>query len=133
MIKKTVTYNDYNDVERTEDFYFNLTETELSQMALGTKGDLGEIINGIIKAKDVPAIADYFKKLLEMSYGVKTADGRGFRKSAELLEDFKACPAYDIIYMSLARDENAAAEFVNGIMPKSVREEAAKPALKPVE
>lgn len=31
MIKKTITYTDYNGLERTEDFWFNITEPRLSK------------------------------------------------------------------------------------------------------
>ena len=31
MIKKTVTYTDYNGVERTESFYFNLSKAEVME------------------------------------------------------------------------------------------------------
>ena len=37
MLKKTITYTDYNDVNRTEDFYFNLNEAELTEMMVGKK------------------------------------------------------------------------------------------------
>lgn len=40
MLKKTITYKDYNGVERTEDFWFNLNETEITEMELGVHGGL---------------------------------------------------------------------------------------------
>lgn len=122
MIKKTITYTGYDDVERTEDFYFHMTETELANTFLYSEGDFIDKIRSIINAKDVPALARYFRDLIEMSYGVRTPDGRGFKKSKEAFEDFKATPAYDILFMSLARDDNAAAEFINGIIPKSIKD-----------
>ena len=51
MLKKTITYTDYNGVERTEDFYFNLTRAELMEMHLTTDGGMDDKINGIVKAK----------------------------------------------------------------------------------
>ena len=32
MLKKTISYVDYNGTKRTEDFYFNLTKAEISEM-----------------------------------------------------------------------------------------------------
>ena len=40
MLKKTITYNDYNGAERTEDFYFNLTEAEVVEMQYSI-GEIG--------------------------------------------------------------------------------------------
>ena len=40
MLKKTITYTDYNDNERTEDFYFNFSKAELTEMELSTVGGL---------------------------------------------------------------------------------------------
>lgn len=31
MLKKTITYNDYNGNERTEDLYFNLSQAEVME------------------------------------------------------------------------------------------------------
>ena len=53
MLKRTIKYEDYNGVEREEDFYFNLTKAELTEMELSQKGGLAEMIQGIIKSKDI--------------------------------------------------------------------------------
>ena len=117
MIKKTITYNDYNGVERTEDFHFNLNKAELMKMEMGTKGGMAEMIQRIVAAQDAPAIIAVFEDLIQRSYGVKTPDGRGFIKRASDLEEFMATEAYSILFMELATDADKAAEFVNGIVP----------------
>lgn len=121
MLKKTISYVDYNDEERTEDFYFNLTSAELSEMELSTDGGLGEHIRKIVAAKDTPAIIKVFKDLILKSYGEKSADGRRFIKSEELSTAFSQTEAYSQLFMELATDEGAAAAFVNGIIPKDAR------------
>ena len=78
MIKKTITYTDYNGVDRTEDFYFNLSKAECIEMEMGTAGGLAEMIERIVAAKDAPAIIRVFKELLLKSYGVKSDDGKRF-------------------------------------------------------
>ena len=70
MIKKTMTYTDFNGTERTEDFYFNLTKAEVMEMEMSTKGGLAEMIQRIIAAQDQPAIIKIFKDLIIRSYGV---------------------------------------------------------------
>lgn len=124
MVKKTVTYTDYNGVERTEDFYFNLTEAEASEMELSVEGGLSNMIDGIIKAKNVPAVVKIFKDLLLRSYGEKSADGRRFIKSPELSTAFSQTEAYSILFMDIGSDPEKAADFMNAIMPQSLRAKA---------
>lgn len=120
MLKKTITFTDYNGVERTEDFYFNLNKAEVMEMEMGTTGGFAEMINGIIAAKDVPALISIFKDMILKAYGQKSPDGRRFIKSKELSEEFSQTEAYVSLYMELATDDEAAANFVNGIMPKDL-------------
>lgn len=117
MLKKTIKYTDYNGVERTEDFYFNLTMAELTKMNLGITGGLANLLKQIIMAQDTPAIISLIEDLLQRSYGVKTNDGKGFRKTKESLDDFMSTEAYSILFMELATDDVKAANFVKGIIP----------------
>ena len=118
VLKKTLTYTDYNGNERTEDFYFNLSKAEFAEMELSTTGGLGQMIQDIIAAQDTPRIISIFKDLVLKSYGVKSADGRRFIKSKELSTEFSQTEAYSEIFMTLATDADAAAEFVNGVVPQ---------------
>ena len=118
MLKKTVTYTDFNGVERTEDFYFNLTMQELTEMELEVEGGLTTILDKIIKAQSVPELVKYFKIILLKAYGVKSDDGRRFIKNDEVRADFESTQAFSDIYMEFANDDKAAADFVNAIMPK---------------
>ena len=118
MLKKTITYNDYNGTERTEDFYFNLTEAEAMEMEMSTTGGLTETIRKIVAAQDAPAIIKIFKELLLKAYGEKSPDGKRFIKSEEISTAFSQTEAYSQFFMELATNAEAAAEFVNGIMPK---------------
>lgn len=120
MLKKTVTYTDYNGIERTEDFYFNLTKAECVEMNLSTQGGLAEYLQRIVDTKDVPSIIKQFKDLVLTAYGQKSADGRRFMKSDEIRREFAETEAYSIIFMELATDAKAAAEFVNGIVPADI-------------
>lgn len=130
MLKKTITYTDYNDVERTEDFYFNLSKAELMEMELGTTGGFTELIKNIINAKDLPNLVKIFKELVLRAYGEKSSDGKRFVKSEELSEAFAQTEAYSILFMELATDDEKAAEFVNGIMPSELAKEVEKQDLK---
>ena len=121
MIKKTIKYVDYNGNERTEDFYFNLTKAELTEMELSIEGGLTATIEKIVESKDNKQIVELFKEIILKSYGEKSSDGKRFIKSKELTEAFTQTEAYSELFMELALKEDAAAEFVNGIMPSSMK------------
>lgn len=127
MLKKTITYNDYNGVERTEDFYFNLSKAELMEMEMSISGGLTEMIEKIVATKDAPAIIKIFKELVLKAYGEKSADGKRFeKKNGALAEAFAETEAYSQIFMELATDADKAAEFVNGIMPIDIAKQLPK-------
>ena len=126
MLKKTVTYTDFNGVERTEDFYFNLTLQEITEMELEVEGGLTSILDKIIKAQSVPELVKYFKIILLKAYGVKSDDGRRFIKNDEVRADFESTQAFSDIYMEFANDDKAASDFVNAIMPKEGKEALAQ-------
>lgn len=123
MLKKTITYTDYNDVERTETFWFNLSQAELMEMELGTVGGMREMVNRIVAAQDLPSITKVFKDLILKSYGEKSPDGKRFIKSPELSEAFSQTEAYTELFMELATDADAASDFMNGIVPKKLAEQ----------
>lgn len=134
MVVEKIKYPDFNGLEREEEFMFNLTEAEITEMELTTDGGLSDSIKKIIAAQDTPQIIKVFKMLLLKSYGEKSADGRRFVKSEKLSEEFSQTNAYSQLFMKLATDDKAAVAFINGIMPDSMQEKASvnNPGLTPV-
>ena len=130
MLKKTITYTNYNGVECTEDFYFNLTKAEIMEMELSTSGGLAEVIQKIVAALDAPAIIKILKELVLKAYGEKSPDGKRFIKSEEISKAFSQTEAYSILFMELATDADAASAFVNGIVPAIDKQ--ATPAIAPI-
>ena len=117
MLKKTITYTNYNGIELTEEFYFNLSKAEVMEMEMSTSGGLAEMITRIVAAQDAPAIIKIFKELILKAYGEKSPDGKRFIKSNELSEAFSQTEAYSELFMELASNADAASAFVNGIIP----------------
>lgn len=118
MYKETITYTDYDGNERKEDFYFNLTKAELVEMEFSEVGGFKKMLENIIATKDQPRIIALFKKIILMSYGEKSMDGRRFVKSEELRIGFSQTEAYSTLFMALATDSDHASRFINGIIPK---------------
>lgn len=130
MLKKTITYTDYNGNERTEDHYFNLSKAEIMEMEMSTTGGLAEMIQKIVAAQDSPAIVKIFKELILKAYGEKSPDGKRFIKSEEIATAFSQTEAYSQLFMELATDADAAAKFVNGIVPGEMAKQVAEANLK---
>ena len=126
MLKKTITYVDYDGQTRTEDFYFNLTKAELTEMNCATNGGFEKWIEKIINARDSKEIIAVFKDIILKSYGEKSLDGKRFIKSDELRAEFSQTEAYSELFMELATDDKAAAAFINGIIPADVSQEMNK-------
>jgi len=117
MIKKAITYTDYDGNVRTETFYFNLNKAEVSEMEFSTDGGLSKQIQAIIDIQDKKRLIEIFKEIILKAYGKKSVDGRRFEKSKELSTEFSQTEAYSELFMELATNADSAAAFVNGIMP----------------
>ena len=123
MYKIHEKFPDYEGNEREEDFYFNFTEAELTHLQFSELGGLAAMIRKITATQDTPKLMQLFEEILQKSYGEKTADGRGFHKSAELTQSFTETEAYSQIYMRLATDHKAAQDFINHVIPKKMQEQ----------
>lgn len=117
MLKKTITYTDFNGKQRTEDFYFNLTKAEVAEMEATVDGGFSTMLGKIVASNDPKRIVETFKDLVLKAYGEKSDDGRRFMKNPEIKQAFAETEAYSEIFMDLAMNAEAAADFVNGIMP----------------
>lgn len=126
MLKRTITYTDYNGVERTEDFYFNLTKAELLKMEMGTSGGLAQTMQRLVNEKENPAIIEMFEKLVLGAHGEKSLDGKRFVKNDETRANFAATEAYSMLFMELATDAEKASEFIKAIIPKDLADEVNK-------
>lgn len=119
MLKKTITYEDYDGNVRTEDFYFHLTHAEVAALEMSVDGGLTKMLMKIVNAQDGKRIISTLRDIILRSYGEKSDDGRRFIKSEELRTAFEQTEAYNILFMELALDAKAASDFVNGVIPKA--------------
>lgn len=136
MLKKTIAYTDYEDNERKEDFYFNLTKAELTEMELSTVGGLKKMLEKIVMEQDTTKIVAIFKGIIEKAYGEKSDDGKRFIKvvnGKRLVEDFEQTEAYSNLFMELIGDADAASAFIKGMLPLDLQKEldSKKPAKLP--
>lgn len=123
MLKKPITYKNFDGEEVTEDFYFNLSAAEMVELELGTTGkSFSETLKAVVASKDVGELIKQFKWLILESYGVKSEDGKRFIKNEQVREEFTQTAAYSALFMQLAQDEGEAVKFVNGVLPGDLQE-----------
>ena len=123
MLKETIKYSGFDGNEYEEDFYFNLTRSELVKLQTSMPGGLEQMIKNIIAAKDENALMSIFAKVIHLAYGEKSPDGKRFVKSEELADAFEQTLAYDNLFMELINDADKAAAFINGILPQDTTTE----------
>lgn len=128
MVKKTITYTDFNGNKRTEDFYFNLTKAECLEMELSVNGGLSALMQRLIDSDDIANAIKIVKDILFKSYGEKSLDGKYFNKSKELSEKFSHTRAYSILYTQLVTDTKAGADFMNAVVDTDDGDVPAVPA-----
>lgn len=116
------TYTDFDGNTRTEDFQFNLTEQECIDLQISSSGGIDKKVRKIIQAQNQKEIVETIKQIIDASYGEKSLDGKHFRKSPEILADFKSTPAYSQIFMKLATNDEEAAKFVVGVVPSELKD-----------
>jgi len=119
MLKRTIKYTDFDGNERNEDFYFNLSKAEVTEMELGITGGMTQMLNKIVAEQDSKKIVETFKEIILKAYGEKSPDGKRFIKTKELSDNFSYTGAYELLFMELATDAEAAAKFINAVLPKA--------------
>lgn len=130
MLKKKITYTDFNGESRTEEFRFNLTKAELTFMDLSTTGGLETNLNKIVNSHNIPEMIKFFRELILKSYGEVSADGKRFVKSDEMAAAFEQTNAYSELFMELCTDADAVTAFVKGIIPSDLSAKVTEIALK---
>lgn len=128
MLRKEITFTDFNGVERTMTYYFNMTQTELAELDLDAGGVLREKLNAMIEKQDAVGLARFFKEIIVRSYGEKSDDGLYFEKGDNFSfgRRFTTSPAFDKLFTEILSDPTgeAATAFIYGIVPADIAAQA---------
>lgn len=126
MLKKKITYTDYNGMERNDYFYFNMTEREVV-MLLAQLGvdDLKEYTNKLVESGDSKAMFSFIDNIILSSIGAKSEDGKRFVKNKLIRDDFEQSEAYNVLFMDFLQNPSTASSFASAIVAKA----KAKPSL----
>jgi hypothetical protein len=126
MLKKTITFKDLDGNDVSEEFYFNLSKAEITEMELSMDGGFSAYLRTIIESKDGAQIMATFKKIITASVGKRSEDGRRLIKNQEVIDDFVQSDAYSVLFMELVTNAEAAASFMQNIVPSDVSDAVRK-------
>ena len=115
MLKKTVKYVDFNGDEASETLYFNLTTREVAKLSEEFGGDIEAHTKKLAAAEDLNAMLEFIERLILVSYGVKSEDGKRFTKNAALCEDFESSAVYAEMFEQLLLNPEEAKAFGQGL------------------
>jgi hypothetical protein len=119
MVKRNVTYVNFDNVEVTDALYFNLTEAELLDIELRYGGDVSKQLELLKDRKDIKGQFDIVKDIIVTGYGEKNSDGR-FIKNRDIRDSFVATGAFSQLLVDLLSNENALADFLRAMAPNSL-------------
>lgn len=126
MLKKTITYTDFNGEKRTEDFYFNLSKAELTEMQLSVNGGMTEYLNKIVNSQDNVEIFNTFKTIMFKAIGEKSVDGKRFIKNQDIRDSFEQSEAYSELLITLLQNPDEAAKFIDALIPQDIKQPVEK-------
>jgi hypothetical protein len=120
VLKKSITYKDFNEKEVTDEFHFHLRSDVLLELEASLPGGLAKYSAAVIESNDGGRLLELFKRLITSSIGKVSDDGKRFVQNDDIRSSFMETNAYWALIMELAQDETAAATFFNALVPKDL-------------
>ena len=124
MLRKNISYTDFNGNKTAEDVYFNLNKAELIDLEVMADKPMSQILEEIGKTPNARDVIGLFKLFIDRAYGIKTADGRHFIKNDDILSDFKSSEVYSELLWKIISDAKFAVEFIEGLVPADLLQQA---------
>lgn len=133
MIKMNVSAETFDGDMVTETLWFHMSKVDLIELQQSEPGGFTDTLQAFMSRKpedwsnkDKFKLFDYFRKIVDKAYGERSSDGKRFKKSPEILANFKDSIFYDEFILSLLEDEKKSIKFFNGVMPRALLEQAKK-------
>lgn len=126
MLKKSITYKDYDGNDKTSTLYFHLNKFEWLELETYTKGGLIENLQHAIETGNAKKTIDILKKIILRAYGEKNPETGTFEKSDDIAIRFSKTEAFSELFYELAYNEESSKAFFLGLIPSELREEAVK-------
>lgn len=133
MIKMNVSAETFDGDMVAETLWFHMNKVDLIELQQSEPGGFTDTLQAFMSRKpedwtmkDKFKLFDFFRTMVDKAYGERSSDGKRFRKSPEILANFKDSIFYDEFVLSLLEDEEKSIKFFNGVMPKALIEQAKK-------
>ena len=133
MIKMNVSAETFDGDMVTETLWFHMNKVDLIELQQSEPGGFTDTLQAFMSRKpedwtmkDKFKLFDFFRTMVDKAYGERSSDGKRFRKSPEILANFKDSIFYDEFVLSLLEDEEKSIKFFNGVMPKVLIEQGKK-------
>lgn len=133
MIKMNVSAETFDGDMVTETLWFHMNKVDLIELQQSEPGGFTDTLQAFMSRKpedwtnkDKFKLFEFFRSIVNKAYGERSSDGKRFKKSPEILANFKDSIFYDEFVLSLLEDENKSIKFFNGVMPKALLEQAKK-------
>lgn len=120
MLKKTVTYEDYNGQTVTEDLYFNISPIEMAKLNNSYPQGAANYFKKISESQDPLKMMEVISDIVLLAYGVKSEDGKHFTKNKEIKDEFEQSAAFIALITELLTTESAGVEFMTSILPSNL-------------
>ena len=120
MLKKDITYVNFNGQSITKAFYFNITTAELALRELESDGTWSDALKTIQGSDKGSVVLPEFRKILKWTYGEKSEDGESFTKSDAIWDKFNGSEPWSILIMELLTNAGYAADFINAALPADI-------------
>lgn len=130
MIKKEVTFTNYEGHPETKTLYFHLNKFEWLELETYTKGGLIENLKRSIETANPKKTIDILKKIILTAYGEKNEDDGAFEKTEEAAIKFSKTEAFSELFYDLAYNEESSRTFFMGLVPDSLKVEVQKELAK---
>lgn len=133
MIKMNVSAETFDGDMVTETLWFHMNKVDLIELQQSEPGGFTDTLQAFMSRKpedwtnkDKFKLFDFFRAMVDKAYGERSSDGKRFKKSPEILANFKDSIFYDEFILSLLEDEKKSIKFFNGVMPKALLDQAKK-------
>ncbi len=129
MIRKTLTYQDYEGNEHTKDFYFSLNQTEFALMNNKMPGGFEAYLKRIQEDHNEEKLLEMLVWFIEEGYGVRMGDDDFIKEDEvgrKLGKRFRCTEACDKLITELLEKENNIGSFLIGMLPESLKPQARK-------
>lgn len=128
MFKHVQKYKDFLGNDQEDILRFNVSESEMMDLIKNDPSFEPNNLAKLVEEHDGLKMIDVIRKLIVLSYGELSDDGKKFRKNDSIALEFVQSAAYDALLDEFieAKDETFVRAFMIGIFPAKFADKLSK-------